>query len=90
MFLESSTQYVEGNFGETCEDIGCGVITDLDECRKAINSTGVTISSEWVIPGPNYVYGCSLKTTANTLHFNTNLDGVARISEKPYCACDGK
>ena len=89
LFLESSTQYSEGNFGETCADIGCDVITDLDDCRTAINSTGGTISSEWVIPGPDYIYGCSLKTT-NTLHFNTNPDGVARISEKPYCACDGK
>ena len=82
--------YQSGEFGETCADIGCNVITSLEECRTAITSNGITISSEWTAVKTTYVYGCSLKEeSGNILHFNTNVNGVARSSEKPFCSCPG-
>ena len=80
--------YQSGEFGGVCADIGCNVITSLEECRTAITSHGITISSEWTAVKTTYPYGCSLG--GSTLHFNTNVDGVARSSEKPFCYCPGK
>jgi len=58
----------------------------LDECRTAIQHLHIASTGEWTVPESIYVYGCSIKHTSNNqLHFNTNVDGVARSSETPVC-----
>ena len=60
-------------------------MTDLEECRTAIESTGDTITKDWSADTVNFVYGCSME--GSTLHYNTNSNGSPRMSGKPYCCC---
>ena len=87
LFSDRKRKYGAGDYGESCDDIGCKVIIDLQYCRQAIKRSGIAISSEWIKPDTTYVHGCSLNSD-NVLHFNT-IDGVTRFSEKPYCYCPG-
>ena len=84
-FFVSAKSYQSGDLGESCADIGCNVVTDLEECRTAIESTGDTITSDWSANTVNFVFGCSME--GSTLHYNTNSNGSPRMSGKPYCCC---
>ena len=74
--------YRLGKKGDDCPE--GRVILDVNLCRTAAETLGLTVSDTWSGDNTNYAYGCSINDYG-TIHFTANPAAVARASETPIC-----